>query len=797
MAKKNNIIPKTSTLSAKKSPVKKTAKKSWFLKWLLITIGLGACLAIGFYYMVASGWVGDVPTEKQLRQIQNYTASEIYSADGALLGKYFIQDRTNVRYEEISQYMIDALVATEDARFYTHTGIDKIGMLRVLFKSILMGNDNAGGGSTLSQQLVKNIFPRKKYYMLSMPINKLKEAITAQRLEEIFSKKEILALYLNTVAFGENAFGVGSAARRYFNTTAKKLAIDQAALLVGMLKATNTYNPRKNSEKALTRRNVVISQMLKYKYITEQEANTAKAKPIKLNFKAVSHSDGLAPYFREHLRLELQAWCDSNTKPDGSKYNLYTDGLKIYTTIDSRMQKYAEQAVVEHMSTLQRLFNTHWAKQNPWGNSKAVVTAAIHRSDRYKELKAGGLSEKEIVKLFAVKSEMTLFAYSGEQQRTISSLDSIKYYLRFLSAGFVAIDPNNGHVKAWVGGINHKYFQYDHVNEQTKRQAGSTFKPIVYAAALNVGVSPCEHFANEKQVFTNYNNWSPSNADGLYGGYYSMKGALTHSVNTISAQLIIRAGIDNVIALSKSMGIVSDLEPIPSLALGSADVSLIEMVAAYSVFAHRGLYTKPNYLATIKNASEQVIYKPTAAAHTTRRAISTNNSDIMVKMMQNVVLEGTASRLRTQYGLLNDIAGKTGTTQAQADGWFIGFTPALVAGAWVGGEDRRIRFRSLELGQGASMALPIWGKFFSKLSCDPELKKYVQRTFPALPPDIATTLNCEDHIIPRDSMTFMQKIFGPKPNKSKQEMPPSVKQKSPKYQDTWSKIRNMFKRKKE
>ena len=345
---------------AKKSGAKPTkkqtnvVKRKPFLYIIIALISIGVLTIVGFYYSISLGFIGDVPSEKQLREIQNHTASEIYSADGVLLGKYFLQDRTNVVYEDISKYMLEGLIATEDARFYEHKGIDKIGMLRVLFKSVLMGDEKAGGGSTLSQQLVKNIFPRKKYYMLSMPINKVKEAITAQRLEKLFSKREIITLYLNTVSFGENAYGVESAARRYFNTHAKKLTIEQAALLVGMLKATNSYNPRKYMEKAKSRRNVVIGQMLKYQYITEEQAEEAKAKEIKLDFKSTSHSDGLAPYFREHLRLELQDWCEKNPLADGSKYNLYTDGLKIYTTIDSRMQKYAEQAVTQHMGKTSR-----------------------------------------------------------------------------------------------------------------------------------------------------------------------------------------------------------------------------------------------------------------------------------------------------------------------------------------------------------------------------------------------------------------------------------------------------------
>ncbi|TAH25998.1 MAG: penicillin-binding protein [Cytophagales bacterium] len=793
MAKKNTKIASKTKAKGSSTP--------FFKKWLILLFLWGLAFAtlfsFGFYYVIANGWIGDVPSEKQLREIQNYTASEVYSTDGILLGKYFIEDRTNVAFEEISESMINALIATEDARFYEHQGIDKIGLMRVLVKSVLLGNDNAGGGSTLSQQLVKNIFPRKKYWLLTLPINKMKEAITAQKLEEIFSKKEILTLYLNTVPFGENAYGVESASKRYFNTSAKKLSIAQSALLVGMLKATNNYNPRKYHQKALQRRNTVIQQMLKYQYISPEVAKKEKAKPIQLDFQPVAHSKGLAPYFREYLRLELHQWCNEHQKPDGKTYNLYTDGLKIYTSINSKMQLYAEQAVIEQMNSLQSAFDAHWKnQQSPWGNNTKVLTSAIHRSEPYKYYKNKGLSEKEILAKLNIKNKMEVFGYQGKLNKNWSSIDSIKYYLKFLHAGFFAIEPNTGMVRAWVGGINHEYFQYDHVNKNTKRQVGSTFKPIVYATALERGTAPCEHFENVKLSYSNYNDWSPSNADNIYGGYYSMKGALTKSINTISAQLIMRAGINHVIELAKNMGIESELAPIPSIALGSADISLFEMTNAYAVFANKGFSTKPQYLISIEDQNGKIIFKPSHSKYR-KKVIASSTADLMVEMMKNVVNEGTAERLRSQYGIYCEVAGKTGTTQSQADGWFIGFTPKLLAGAWVGAEDRRIHFRTTTLGQGANTALPIWGRFFAKLSKDPSLSKYLYSSFSPLSPELVSKIDCEDYLPPKDSLNFLQKIFGTKPNIAKKELPPAVKEKSPKYQNTWSKIRNMFRRNKD
>lgn len=716
------------------------------LKYLL-WLGFAGCVAFIIVYAVI---YTTLPSRAELRKIQNYTSSEVYSEDGVLLGKYYIQDRTNVSYEKISPDAVHALIATEDARFYQHHGVDTRGMLRVLFKSLLLQDESSGGGSTISQQLAKNLYPRKKFWIFSLPLNKLREVILAQKIEDIFSKEEVLTLYLNTVPFGENAYGISSAARRFFNTSADSLKTEEAAVLIGMLKATSSYNPKRNPERAKERRNVVISQMVKYRYLSAHYGDSVKLTPLKLKYNYRTHNEGLATYFREHLRLDLQQWLNEHPKEDGSTYNLYTDGLKIYTTIDSRMQSYAEQAVKQHMNDLQKAFYAHWGKKNPWGNNRDVVEKAVLRSDRYAFLKEEGFSDEEIRKSFQTPVKMKVFSYKGETERVMSPLDSIKYYLKFLQPGFMVMENGTGEIKAWVGGIDYRYFKYDHVNKHTKRQVGSTFKPIVYAAALQQGTMPCEYLPNDKIVYEEYNNWSPRNADNTYGGMYSMKGALTNSVNTISAQLIMKAGIPNVVKLAKNMGIESPLDPVPSLALGTADISLFEMVSAFSVFSNRGVYVKPNMISKVLDSEGNVIYDA-KNNRKRKRVLETDKADMMIKMLENVVDHGTGARLRYKYGIDGEVGGKTGTTQQHADGWFIGFTPKLVAGAWVGAEDRRIHFRSLDLGQGATMALPIWGIFMNKVYKDPRFRHYQKASFPIASDDLGAELTCADYI-PADSM---------------------------------------------
>lgn len=742
--------------------------KNRWVKRVALALAVLFLLFISSIIFLYSYVAGKVPSETALKNIQNHTASEVYSADGVLLGKYFIYERSNVSYDEISPNIIHALVATEDARFYEHTGVDGVGLLRVLVKSILLRQENSGGGSTLSQQLAKNVFPRKQYRFFSLPLNKLREAITARKLERVFNKEQILTLYLNTVPFGDNAYGIKVAAKRFFNKAPVDLNLQESAVLVGMLKANTTYNPRKNPERSKERRNVVLEQMHKKEYLSQTTADSLRALPLVVNYTIENHHEGLAPYFREELKKELLVWFADHPKEDGTEYNLYTDGLKIYTTLDSRMQRHAEEAVREHLAVLQQAFFTHWKGQRPWGKNNAVILDAKKRCDHYKELKEQGASEKDITAIFNKPVPMKVFTWSGDKEVVMSPMDSLKYYQYFLQAGLLAMSPESGYVKAWVGGIDHEYFQYDHVNLHTKRQVGSTFKPIVYASALKQGISPCERFSDERKVYKEFDDWSPGNSEEEYGGSYSMEGALAQSVNTVSAELIVRSGIGNTIQLAKKMGISSELEPIPSIALGSGDVSLTEMVTAYATFANEGLVNEPVYLIRITDKHDKEIFihkqqKP-------KRALSSDDAAMVTHMLESVVNKGTGTSLRTIYGFRRDLAGKTGTTQSQADGWFIGYTPTLVAGVWVGAEDRRVHFRSLALGKGAATALPVWAKFMAKVDRDPALKNKSQH-FAPLSPAAADKLNCLSYEEPKQSV--WSKLFGGKKKENRKEDPTS------------------------
>lgn len=693
-----------------------------------------------FYLAVFMGIFGHIPSKNELKAKQNNTASEVYSADNVLLGRYYIQDRTNIKYDDMAPVAVEALVATEDARFYDHSGIDVMSWGRVFIKSLLLQDAGSGGGSTLSQQLAKNLYPRKDYKFWDMPVNKLREIIIARKLEGIYSKQEILELYLNTVPMGGNLYGIERASRRFFNTSADSLKAEEAAVLIGMLKATTTYNPRLNLEKSKQRRNVVLSQMVKYGYLPAEQADSLKELPLKLRYKYITHNDGLAPYFREQLRQELNTLVAQYDKENGEPYNLYTDGLKIYTTIDSELQLHAERAVRRRMALLQSQFESHWRGRSPWGNDRSIIQDAMLRSDRYKKMKARGKTDEEIRASFQEKRAMNTFTWKGYEQKTMSPMDSLTYYQRFLNAGLFAIEPQTGFVRAWVGGINHTFFQYDHV--RSRRQVGSTFKPIVYAAALDKGITPCTYFPNERITYPEYDNWSPQNSNNQYGGEYSMRGALAHSVNTISAQLIIKAGVKQTVTMAQRMGIQQDLPEVPSLALGTAAISLYEMVQAYTAFANDGYAVKPVYLERITDRQDKVVLKHNGS-EVGKRAFSKTTATLMLNLMQGVVEEGSAGRLRSEFGLRMDIAGKTGTSQEQADGWFIGITPELVTGVWVGAESPKVHFRTLALGQGSSTALPIWGEFMRRVVSDGDYASLRNSRFEPLPAELQARLTCE------------------------------------------------------
>lgn len=735
-----------------------TSVKMWMsrfprlVRFVIYSVVTGVFALLLFIGSVWIGLYGRIPRVYELKNINHQVATEVYSADSVLLGRYYLQERSMLPQSEIPAGLKNALIATEDARFYKHHGIDTKSLFRVLLKSILLQKESAGGGSTLTQQLAKNLYPRRSYAFLSLPINKIKEMILARRLERAYSKDELLVLYLNTIPFGDNVYGIKTAAERFFSKPVRQLSTDESAVLIGMLKATHTYNPRIYPERALIRRNVVIGQMRKYGFVTEEEKATLQAKPLNLHYQRLSHNAGLAPYFRGYIKAELMAWCKQHEKADGTGYNIYTDGLKVYTTIDSRLQRFAEEAVRTQMAVIQKKF----ASQSSKTVLNQIAKSKLAQLPAYKRLKKEGLSEKEIIVELKKASLKKVFDYNGAKEIKISTYDSLIRHLQFLQAGLLAMDPKTGALRAWVGGIDHEFFQYDHVRESTKRQVGSTFKPIVYAAAIEEGVSPCDYVSARKTSYTNMEDWTPENSESdTYDQKYSMEGGLAGSINTVSVKLLEKAGISNTIRIAQKMGIQSELPAVPSLALGTASVSVLEMVNAYSVFANRGKYVEPIYITSITDNSGKVLedfeheLKPFVA-------LSKETSDMMIHMLKRVVNEGTGAGLRTRYGLKNDIAGKTGTTQSNTDGWFIGITPRLVVGCWVGGDDPRIHFKSTALGQGASTALPIVGRFLQQVNRDDHFDEITSAKFVTLSPALMEKLDCE---LSRSDRNFLERIF--------------------------------------
>jgi penicillin-binding protein 1A len=706
-------------------------------KLFLMAVWAGGLVTTGtlfLFLLVWSGVLGKVPGQEQLRLVENPVASEVYSADSVLLGRYFIQERSDVRYDQIPPYVVNALLATEDIRFYRHHGIDYRSLGRVFIKSLLMQSDASGGGSTLTQQLAKNLFPRKRYWLFSLFINKMREMIVAWRLENVYDKQSLIALYLNTVPFGGNTYGIESAAQRFYSRPTEKLSVEQGAVLIGMLKATHSYNPHIFPERSKERRNVVLAQMGKYKLLPRNVADSLQSLPLALTYKRLTHHSGLAPYFREHLRSELLAWCREHNNSRGEPFNLYTDGLKIYTTLDSRLQRYAEEATVKQMELLQARFLNHWGKSDPWQEQPQILDEAMKKSNRYRSLQQDGKSHEEILREMKKPTRMNIFTWQGEQEAEMSPLDSIEHHLKFLNAGVLVMDPQMGAIRAWVGGINHEYFQFDHVKVSTKRQVGSTFKPIVFAAALESGAQPCDFISAEKTTYVGTEEWTPVNTDEKYYDMkYSMEGALAYSVNTVAVHTLEQTGIERTVDLAQKMGISSQLDPVPSLALGTPSISVTEMVAAYSCLVNHGRSVEPYYITSIVARNNEVL--EWFAAEPGGQVLSEDNAQMLVHMLKRAVDEGTGAGMRTKFGVTNDMAGKTGTTQANADGWFIAMTPNLVVGAWVGADDPRIRFRSTALGQGASTALPIVATFFQQLNHDKELAHLKQARFLSYRPD--------------------------------------------------------------
>lgn len=810
MKKKSPISAAKSKTKAKTSTKKKSSSsKSFGRKIFIFSLKAGVALlllAFLFFLIVYVGFTGPVPSSDELQKIKNPVASEVYASDGRLLGRYYVENRSNISFDQISPNVINALVATEDSRFYHHRGIDEIALLRVFVKSVLLQDHSSGGGSTLSQQIAKNLFPRKTFGPLTMPVNKLRESIIAYRLERLYTKEEILALYLNTVPFAENTFGIGVASERFFSKAPSKLAVHEAATLIGMLKANNSYNPRKNPERSLERRNVVIDQMLKYGYLSEGEAKLNKAEPLEINYNLITYNEGPAPYLMEKIRPFLQSWCEDHLKEDQTTYNLFTDGIKVQTTLDFDMQMAAEKAVEDQMKNLQAQFDKHWGKTNPWGNDQSVVSRGMKRSERYRNLKKAGIPDDQIRDIFNQPTSVSLFNWDGNKQAEMSPMDSIKYYLRILNAGFMAMDPFSGELKAYIGGNDFRFFKYDHTT--SKRQVGSTFKPIVYLGALEAGISPDTYFPNEKKVYPEYDNWSPENSHDDYTGFYSMEGALSKSINTIAVDAIIQAGISNVVDLAHRMGIESDLPEYPSLALGVASVSLEEMVCAYSEFVNGGHKITPYYLKSIaSNTGEKL--EEFENIQSSEYVASPENCHIITQMLKSVVDEGTGSSIRSVWGIDSEFAGKTGTTQDQADGWFIGMTPTLVAGAWVGGEDQTVHFRTLGAGAGGHTALPIVGQFYSQILKQSKFQKMRYSSFDSPSEESLAMMNIPPYreILEVGVRGFLHDIFAKKDNNKKTDLdaierskaeqvnnetkPAAEKEKKP----FWQSMKEIFKKK--
>lgn len=709
------------------------SKSSKYIKWVWITIWSPFAILFLLLFLISLGTFGELPSVEELQNPKSNLATVVYSSDLKTLGKFYSENRENIHFEDLDKDLVEALVATEDARFYEHSGVDVKALLRAV--TGVFGGGSSGGGSTITQQLAKMMYPRgEKLNKFQLIIRKMKEWITATRLEKNYTKDEIMAMYLNKFDFLNLAVGIKSAAKIYFNKSCDSLNIHEAAMLVGMAKNPAMFNPIRFPERTTQRRNVVMNQMVKYGYLSKEAYDTLKTKQLCVSFQPEDHNDGPAPYFREYLRDNfLKAWCEKHINPETKKpYNIYKDGLRIYTTIDSRMQKYAEEAVDEHMHNLQIIFNKDLKQKKnypfAWNVSKdeinGIMNASMKRSDRYRELKKQGLTHENIIATFHKPSHMRVYSLRGEVDTLLTPYDSIKYYKSFLQTGFMAMEPQSGYVKAWVGGINHKHYKYDHV-KVSKRQVGSTFKPFVYALAIQEGLSPCHQVPNVRTCIAlpDGKDWCPNNSDGpnakTNGKMLTLKKALANSINYVTAWVMKQYGPHAVVTLVKRLGITSEIPEVPSICLGTPDISVFEMVGAISTFANKGTFIQPTFITRIEDKNGKVLEE---FVPNSDEVFSEEKAYTMIQLMRGVVDGGTGGSLRGKYKLFNQIAGKTGTTQKNADGWFMGLTPELVAGCWVGGEDRSIHFNSMAEGQGATMALPIWGKFFQKVYADKKLK---------------------------------------------------------------------------
>jgi penicillin-binding protein 1A len=675
-------------------------KRSIKFLWISLLLGI-----VGFnilIWMINAGWLGYMPKMEELENPKSATASEIFSGNDTKIGQFYLENRDPVRYSEISSHVFDALIATEDERFYEHSGVDAEAIGRALFGVITFSP--RGGASTITQQLAKHLLDQGSKNFAERIIEKLKEQIVAVKLEKNLTKQEILTLYLNSVPWGYNAFGIKSASKTYFNKMPKELNVAEAAMLVGMLKGSSMYNPVRHEERTTNRRNTVLDQMVKNFKISASEAQQLKDQHIKLDFAPTmdNHHDGVAPYFRQVVEQDVKAWCKSRG------LNLYKDGLKIYTTIDTTMQQYAEESVAKAMyGKFRSVGSGRWAKHNQ------TLMRAVRETERYKTLKEEGLDEKAIMVNFNTKTKMKVFSWNNNREKdtTITPLDSIKYMKGFVQTGFMVMDPSTGEVKAWVGGINHKYFQYDHVNINTKRQVGSTIKPLLYCLAVDNGYSPCQSISLNPVMFPGHGWYGPDKSRGAM----PMKTALAFSKNNATVNILKLVGINSFVDFVKKLGIVSKVNAYPSVCLGADDISVIEMLRAYTMFPNYGINTKPIYITRIEDRNGNVLE---SFVPERKEVINEITAYKMIRMMMGTVLIGTGKRLKPGWGIKGECAGKTGTTNSEADAWFIGYTPQLLAGAWVGCEDR---FVGEGLGEGARAAMPIWGEFFKRIQADEKL----------------------------------------------------------------------------
>jgi len=650
------------------------------------------------------GLWGPIPSEQDLSRIEQAQATLINSSEGELLAKIYSQNRDPLNFEEMPQHLRDALIATEDERFYEHKGVDYRSLVRVIFKTILMGDRSAGGGSTISQQLAKNLFGRPDFSWFSMPVNKVKEIIIARRIESIYSKDDIITLYLNTVSFSENTYGIAAGSLRFFNRLPNQLRLEQSAVLIGLLKANTYYNPRLNPKPALQRRNTVLAQMARSEKISIAQRDSLQALSLKLSYRNLER-ESPAAYFSAQVKGELQKIMADKLRPDGREWQIETDGLIVKTTLNAKLHYSLKEAAEGHLSQLQKKFDQHWSTKNPWSSNQIYFDQKLMRTPWFKHRLAQGLSEEEIFAEAKKTRPMRLYHPAGFIEKKLSIEDSLSHYLKLLRIGSVALDPQTGAVRAWLGGSNFRYLPYDNV--KAPKPTASTFKPLVYALALENNADPCDYQSAEREEYPEFDNWSPRNYDDKYEGYFSMTGALKQSINTVTVKWLMEYSEEELAVLARKMGVEGQLPEGPSIALGTGSASPIEMAIVYACFANGGYKVKPFLIDEVHAPNGDLLYKHLPKSK--ERVIKEKTAQLMNYMLQQVVSDGTAASLSWRYGIRDQWAGKTGTSQNYSDAWFIGYNDALVMSTWMGGENSLIRFRTGALGSGSAMALPVFG----------------------------------------------------------------------------------------